>query len=114
MSIFQILALLFALFMVYVVNIHRKKAQLSRVEVSFWLSMWSIFIFVALFPNVLSGLAGALSFSRVFDLLIVIAFMILSWLVFSSYLIQKENSRKIEELIRKQAIDTHEGKNAKK
>jgi hypothetical protein len=108
MSIFQILALLFALMMMYVVNIHRKKARLSLLEVSFWMSTWFVFIVIAIFPNLLTGIAGILNFSRVFDLLVVIAFMVVSWLVFRSYLIEKENTRKIDELVRKQAILRHE------
>lgn len=104
MSIFQTFALLFALMMMYVVNIHRKKAKLSSLEVSFWLSTWFVFIVIALFPHLLLGIAGILNFSRVFDLLVVVAFMVVSWLVFRSYLIQKENTQKIDDLVRKQAI----------
>ena len=40
MSIFQVIALLFALLMMYVVNIHRRKLRLSLIEVAFWFSMW--------------------------------------------------------------------------
>lgn len=114
MSSFQVLAILFAFFMIYVVNIHRRKAELSKIEVSFWLTMWSIFVFVAMFPNILIGLAGVLSFSRVFDLLVVVALMIITWLVFHSYLIQKESRQKIDEIVRKQAIRNFESKNDKK
>lgn len=104
MSIFQILATCFALFMLYVVNIHRSKAALSRVEVSFWYSTWLVFIFIAMFPHLVSGLTGILNFSRVFDFLVVLAMMMLTSLVFSSYLTQKENSKKLEILVRKMAI----------
>lgn len=105
MSIFQIGATLFALFMMYVVSIHKKKAKISLVEVSFWYSMWLAFIVIAVFPNLLLGISNTLSFQRVFDLLLVVALMVLTVIVVMSYFTQKENQRKLEEFVRKQAID---------
>lgn len=100
MSFFQITAVLFASFMMYVIGIHRRKSQLTKIEVSFWYSLWTIFIVISIFPQWLLGLAGILNFARVFDLLTVIAFMILSLVIFSTYLSQKDTNKKIEKLIR--------------
>jgi hypothetical protein len=100
MSIFQITAIFFALFMMYVISIHRRKAALNTLEISFWYSTWILFIIISIFPNLLLGVSGILNFSRVFDLLIVVAFMIISLLVFKTYLLQKETDKKIEQLIR--------------
>ena len=105
MSIFQIGATLFALFMMYVVSIHRRKSRLSLFEVGFWYSMWFVFIVISIFPNLLLGISGALNFQRVFDLLLVLALMVLTGLVVLSYFTQKENKRKLEEFVRKQAIN---------
>lgn len=110
MSIFQIAATLFALFMLYVVNIHKRKAALSFFEVSFWYTTWVIFIIIALFPNLLLGITGVLKFARVFDLLVVIALMMLSVIVFSSYLHQKEARAKVEKIIRTMALDEQKNK----
>lgn len=104
MTIFQIAAAIFGLFMLYVVNIHHRKQRFSRVEQFFWLSLWSVFIVIALFPALLTGLTTTLKFSRVFDLLVVAALMVLTVLVISSYFIQRENSKKLEDLIREMAI----------
>lgn len=111
MSIFQIGSTLFALFMIYVVTIHKKKSKLSVVEISFWYSMWIFFIIISLFPNLLLGITHKLSFQRVFDLLVVLAFMVLTLIVVLSYFMQKENQKKLEQFVRKQAID--EQKNTK-
>ena len=105
MSIFQIGATLFAFFMMYVVTIHKNKTKLSKVEVSFWYAMWALFIVISLFPNLLLGITQRLNFSRVFDLLLVLALMVLTVIVVLSYFIQKENQKKLEEFVRKQAID---------
>ncbi|MCB9800802.1 MAG: DUF2304 domain-containing protein [Pseudomonadales bacterium] len=106
MTIFQVISALFALFMMYVVSIHGKKKNLSRTEVWAWNSVWIGFIFIALFPHVLLGITGLLNFARVFDLLIVIAFMILSVVVFMSYFTVRTLQKKLEEAIRAEAVAT--------
>ena len=110
MSIFQLLAILFAFFMMYVVSMHRRKARISFMEVSLWYTMWSIFIVIALFPNLLLGITQVLHFQRVFDLLLVLALMILTSLVVVNYFTQKENQRKLEGFVRKRAIDEQKSK----
>lgn len=105
MSIFQLGSVLFGLFMLYVVSIHKRKSSLSAAEVSFWYSTWILFILLSLFPQVLTGIAGILRFARVFDLLIVGAFMVLTTVLITSYLKQKELQSKLEQLVRQRAID---------
>lgn len=108
MSIFQIGSVLFALLMMYIVNIHRKKSRLSPLEVSFWYSVWILFVVIALFPDLLTGVTNILHFSRVFDLLVVIGMMILTLLVISNYFQQKENTQKLNEFVRKEAMKREE------
>ena len=104
MTIFQIFAVLFALFMLYVVSIHFRKKTLDFITASFWACIWVVFMVIAVFPNLLLGITGVLKFSRVFDLLIVIAFMILSVMVFLSYFRLKELEHKLEKYVREEAI----------
>ena len=104
MTIFQVIAVLFALFMIYVVTIHRKKRTLSLTELSFWTSIWIFFAVIAIFPHWLTGISTVLRFARIFDLLVVLALMVLSVVVFMSYFAQKEVARKLEQLVRAQAI----------
>lgn len=105
MSIFQIGAVLFALFMIYWVRSNQKRAHLSTVESSLWYSVWFIFIILALFPNLLLGIVSALNFARAFDLLVVGAFMILVMLNFYIYLKNKKLEKKLETLVRKIIIN---------
>lgn len=104
MTKFQILSVLFALFMIYTVGIHSKKKTLSTSESSLWYSLWSLFIVVAVFPGLLSGIASTLKFTRVFDFLIVISFMILSIVTFNNYYSQKKSQSKLEEMVRTHSI----------
>lgn len=110
MTIFQILAAVFALWMMYVVSIHGKKKTLSFTEVVWWFTIWVVFIIFAIFPDLLLGIAHTLRFGRVFDLLVVIALMILTVLVFASYYSQKESKHRIEKLVRQLAIEERKTK----
>lgn len=104
MSIFQLIAIAFAIFMTYVVRVKSKKYRLSHLETYGWYAIWGGFIILALFPNLLLGVVGILNFGRVFDLLTVIAFMILSALVLYLYLTLKEIRIKLEDMVRQDAI----------
>jgi hypothetical protein len=104
MSIFQILAIIFALSMIYMIRIHARKKVIHTNEALVWFGLWLGFILLALFPQLLSGIVGLLHFSRVFDLLTVIAFMVVTVLVVSVYLKQKDYDRKLETLVRKLAL----------
>jgi len=104
MTGFQIISVLFALAMLYIVNIQSRKAKLSPLEVSFWYTIWLFFICIALFPNLLMGIAQLFHFVRIFDMLVVVSLMVLSTLVVTSYFREKENNIRVEEMIRKQAL----------
>lgn len=104
MTLFQILAALFGLWMLYEVSIYAKKKILVGVEIGLWVGLWILFISLALFPNLLLGIAHGLKFTRVFDLLLVGALMVLTVLIFLSYFTQKENTRRLRELVSQLAI----------
>lgn len=106
MSAFQILSVLFALFMLYTVQIHANKNTITKSEKYLWFSLWIFFIILAVFPGLLTGLSNELRFSRVFDLLIVVAFMIVSVVTFNNYFSEKKLRQKLENIIRKDAIET--------
>lgn len=103
-SIIQILSVIFGIFMLYVVRIHRKKEVLDRNEVFFWNTLWLGFIYVAFFPQTFRGLIQRLQIARVFDLLVIVAFMIITFITFQNRITIKNLSRKLEEIIRKKAL----------
>ena len=104
MTLFQLTALLFALFMAYVTRVHQQRAKLSKLEAFLWYSLWIFFSILAIFPNLLIGISEYFYFDRVFDLLVVGALMLLSFLVIRSYFKYREIQVQIEKLIREQAI----------
>jgi len=101
----QIISILFAIFMIYVAFLHWKKNDINGLEIFFWLSVWFGFILVTLFPNTLQKVTRLLFFARVMDLLMVIAFMILAFLAFQNYIANHKLEKKIEDLVRKEAIN---------
>lgn len=104
MSLFQLGSVLFSLVMLYIISIHKKQAALSKLELAIWGALWSAFILIVLFPQTLQGITETLKFARLFDLLVVGAFMVITILVFVSYLNIRETGRKLEQLIRDLAL----------
>ncbi|PIY79894.1 MAG: hypothetical protein COY81_00180 [Candidatus Pacebacteria bacterium CG_4_10_14_0_8_um_filter_43_12] len=104
MSVFQLLSVLFGLFMLYVVRIHYRKKTLTLSESSFWSSTWFLFVIISIFPSLVQGISNLLSFARIFDLVVVIAFMILTTISFFNYLQNKSLESKIERYIRQKAL----------
>jgi hypothetical protein len=99
MSLFQVFATLFALWMIYSLSIHSRRKLFSTSEFSMWVSVWVLFIVIAIFPDLLLGISHRLNFSRVFDLLIVAAFIILTTMVFMSYFSQQELKKRMNDLV---------------
>lgn len=106
----QIIAILFAIFMIYVAFLHFKRKDINGPEVFFWTALWLGFIMVALFPKILESVSQLLFFARIMDLLMIIAFMILAFLGFQNWIANRRMERKIEELVRRQALKNLEKK----
>jgi hypothetical protein len=104
MNIIQLSLIFFGLFMMYVVRIHYRKGQISFNESMVWVGMWGMFILIDIMPGSFKGLAQTLQVARVFDLLVIIAFMILTVLTFLNRFNQKKIENKIEKFFRKQAL----------
>jgi len=100
----QIIAFLFAIFMIYVAFLHWKRKDINSGEFFFWVFLWLGFTLVALFPDILLNITKKLFFARVMDFLMVLAFMILAFLGFQNHVSNKKMGKKIEELVRKEAL----------
>jgi len=99
----QIIAILFAFFMLYVAFLHYKKGEIKNSTFLFWVVLWIIFIFLTLFSQILSPLIGPLRIFRVLDLLMIGAFIILTFITFENQVKIRNIEKKIEELVRKEA-----------
>jgi hypothetical protein len=106
----QILGLLFGLFMIYYTFLSLKRKEFRKGEFAAWTVMWGLFLLVTLFPNVLNPIIKTLSVSRRLDFLIIVGFLFLIGLGFSTYILSRKNRKRIEEMVRKIALGKEEQK----
>ncbi|OGC92147.1 hypothetical protein A3D85_01945 [Candidatus Amesbacteria bacterium RIFCSPHIGHO2_02_FULL_47_9] len=96
----QIIAVMFAAFMLYVAFVHRKQGNITRREFVYWLLVWVSFTYFALNPRILDPILARLFVTRAMDLLSIVAFMILAYLGFQNHVGIKSLQRQIEEISR--------------
>ena len=104
----QIVAIMFSLMMIYFSVLHYKKRQIDKVELVSWVFIWSATIFVVIFPDILRGFALRFFITRLFDLMVVAGFILVISMVTKSYVTTKKLEKKLEDLIRKEAIKSSE------
>lgn len=100
----QIAGSLFGLFMIYYSFLNYKRKQFTAKEFVFWLSLWVIFILVALFPFLLDPIVKSVGFLRALDLLTIIGLIFLTAASFYTYTLTRKNQRQLEEIARVLAI----------
>jgi hypothetical protein len=101
----QVMSVIFGLFMMYVARIHWVKQHIGVHEFSLWLSIWFVFIFIAIFPQTVGDIAQTLHVGSVFNLLVILALMLLVYLTFNNRIAYQKLEKKLEKVIRKNAID---------
>ncbi len=104
MTWIQILLVFFGLFMMYVARIHFKKDQITRLELGVWWAMWLAFIFVNILPESLKTLAQGLHVARVFDLLVILALMILTVVMVLNRFALRKMEQRFEDLVRSRTL----------
>ena len=75
-----------------------------------WLIVWAAFIVVILIPSILNPIIGTLHLARRMDFYIIMGFMFLIGLGFSTYIIARRNRKKIENIVRMNALKKEEEK----
>jgi len=100
----QIIALVFALFMMYMIFVYYKKGDITRWENIFWQVIWLGFIFLTLFPHSFDFILGTFTITRVLDLAMLLAFMILTILGMINYISQKKLRKQIEKIVKELAL----------
>ncbi len=101
----QITGILFSLFMIYFALLHYKKGELNGIEISCWVAIWVAVILIVIFPEVVRLYAASFAISRVLDLLIGGAFVVIFIMVASAYVKVNKLEKKLEELVRKIALN---------
>jgi hypothetical protein len=105
MMLLQVLAAIFGFFMLYFVRLHRKRNHIGAFESGAWSAIWGLFILVAIFPQTISGIAEDFHIGSLFDFLVGVGFMILTYLTFSNRIAYRTLERKLESMVRTNAIN---------
>lgn len=100
----QIIGILFSLFMIYFALLHYKKGALNRVEIGSWVITWFAVIVMVIFPNVVRKYAEGFAISRLLDLMIGGALILVFLMVGSAYIRVNKLEKKLEDLVRKLAL----------
>lgn len=100
----QIIALIFAFSMIYFVVLHFKRGEISKSEIISWIIMWAAAIVIIVFPELLRKFASTFLVTRVFDLMVIAGFILVISLVTSSYIRTKKLEKKLEDMVRREAL----------
>lgn len=106
----QILAILFSICMIYFAVLSYKKKDLSGIEIFSWLVLWMGTIIIVVFPELLRSFSMTFFVTRVFDLMVIGGFILVISMVSSAYLRTKRNEKRLEELIRRDALNNSKKK----
>lgn len=106
MLAFRLVAITFSMLMIYVVRVHYIRKHIPLLESFFWYCVWISLIIIIIKPELLQSLAATFAVYRVFDLLTIIAFMLLfSFLILDRIKIY-HLEKKMHDLVRSTAIDS--------
>jgi hypothetical protein len=90
--------------MIYFAVIHYKKGTLNGGEIFLWVLIWLFAIFAVIFPDILRIFSRTILFTRLFDLMVFGGFFMVIVLAAKSYITTKKLEKKLEEIIRKDAL----------
>ena len=104
----QIIGILFAFLMIYVSFLNYKRKQFTIKELLFWIVFYMLLLIVTISPNILDPFVkNVLNLSRPLDFFIIAGFLFLTGAIFYTYTIVRRIQSKLEDLIRKIAIDNN-------
>jgi len=101
----QIIAILFSLSMIYFAVLNYKRREINRIELMGWMIVWIGTIIVVVFPELLRTFAKTFLITRVFDIMVVGAFMLVISMVANAYIRTKRIEKKLEDLVRKLSLN---------
>ena len=107
----QIVAILFAFSMIYLAVLAYKRRELGKGEIVSWVVLWTTAVIIVVFPELLRPFAKTILVTRVFDLMTIGGFILVITMVGSAYLRTKRNEKKLEELVRHEALKGTSSKN---
>ncbi len=104
----QVLAIIFALWMVYFSFLHFRRGEFTKIEFISWQILWVGLIAVVIYPRSVQFILTSFSISRTFDLVVVVAIVVLFGITFRNYVIVRRMEKRIEAFTREETLKTIE------
>lgn len=105
---FQLVAIVFALIMVYLAYLNYRRKEIEKIEFLTWWTIWVGATIIIIFPQLLRGFASTFLITRVFDFMVIGGFILVITLSYRAYVKSKALEKKIEKLVRSQALKERE------
>jgi hypothetical protein len=100
----QVIALFFALVMIYFAVLNFRRKELSSKEFLSWIVIWVGVIFVVVFPDIARTFSRTFLFARLFDLMVIGGVALAVLLSAKAYLISRKGQKKLEKYVRKEVL----------
>lgn len=100
----QFVGVLVALAAIHLTYLYYKRTNFTKKELFLWLTIWLTFLFVTLFPRVMSPIVGYLGLQRSMDFIMITAFVVIFALTFHNYVSNRKIMDKVEKLVRETAL----------
>ena len=100
----QLIAILFSLSLIYLALLNYRRKEIDKSEFVSWTAIWSLTIFVVIFPEILRSFAQRFFITRLFDMLVVGGFVLVIFMVARIYVKIRKMENKFEEFIRREAL----------
>jgi len=100
----QILAIIFALWMIYFSFLHFRRKEFSLKELVLWMILWIGLIVVVIFPKSIDFILKTFSITRTFDLVVIVAIVVAIGVTFRNYVIIRRLEKRIEDFVRKESL----------
>ncbi|MBM3702538.1 MAG: DUF2304 family protein [Actinobacteria bacterium] len=96
----QIIAIIFAIFLLLKAILRLKNKKLTINEFLFWSAMWMLLTILSIFPQISDKIANFFGFGRGLDFFIVSSILLIFYLIFRIYIMLEELDSKIVKLAR--------------
>jgi len=100
----QLVSIFFGLYMLYWCFLIYKKRLIYIRELIFWTVVWLLFMIIVVFPDSTKSILQTFKINRMMDLLMILTFVVLWFVTFRNYIENKQQKRKLQDLVRNLAI----------
>ena len=91
---------------IYMSYLHFKKKDFNKFEFFTWVAIWAGFLIVTVSPTTFNFVMDAFSFDSMLDVVIVTSIIVVYILCFRNYVVGRRVEKKLERLIRSDALST--------